>query len=210
MSTGPDERGLARFARAIERRWARCLDRPVVLSPRDWARITDWHARGIPLQLVLEAIDAAFEPRRRGRAARPRALSYLAPSVEESFQVLIDGRRATGAARSARALVPLDAWRKRRESEPAGSALAELLERLVRAAESGRAADSIDAALDDSIVAAASADLVHEAERAAERDRARLRGRVPDPELERARSSAVASWLRKRLGLPRLSGPAVS
>ena len=200
------DRQLPRYARAIERRWAQCLDRPVVLSPRDWARITEWFERAIPLQVVLEAIDAAFETRGSRVRARPRSLAYVAPSVEESWSVVVDGRRAPREARAAAAPSPsrLDTWRARQAALPRDSALRELLDRLIHAAEAGRPVESIDAELDDAILGSAPPDLAGEAERTAERDVARLRNRVPPEALERARVLTAASWLRRRLALPRL------
>ena len=49
------------YARAVERSWSELCGRPVIFSPRDWALLDDWRQRGIPLQIVQEAIEAAAE-----------------------------------------------------------------------------------------------------------------------------------------------------
>lgn len=206
MSAAREDRARARYARAIERRWTERLERPIVLSPRDWTRISEWHERGIPLPLVLESIDAALETRRRPGAARPRSLAYVAPLVDESWRVVVDGRRVPAEPRGAPASAPgrLDSWRKRRDAQPHGSSLRQILERLVLAVETGSSPEAVDQELDATLAGAVPRDLASEATRAAEHDVARLRGRVPHASIERARSLAVASWLRRRLALPRL------
>jgi hypothetical protein len=200
-----DERALARYARAIERRLAERGERPIVLSPRDWTRISGWHAAGVPLALVLESIDAAFEPQRRRARARPRSLAYVATLVDESWRVVLDGRRApTGAPEPPVQAPPLDAWRRRLEAADPGSALHRLLDRLVRAVEDGTTPQAVDDELDRAIANAAPAALGLEATRAADGHVARLRGRMPADSIERARALARVSWLRRRLALPRL------
>ena len=195
----------ARYARAIEHRFAERAARPLVLSPRDWVRISDWHDRGVPLALVLESIDAAFETRRRSRAT-PRSLAYIAALVEESWRTVLDGRRVrdtAGPAASSRP-TPAAVWRERRDATPPAFPLARLLDRLLRAFEEGASPEALDAELDSHLEASSPADLVEAAARASGHTTARLRGRVPDDELARAGSVARIAWLRRRLGLPRL------
>ncbi len=205
MSALRDERARARYARAIERRLAEREERPIVLSPRDWTRISGWHAAGVPLALVLESIDAAFEPKRRRARARPRSLAYVATLVDESWRVVLDGRRAPAAPE--RSSIPLDRltlWCRYRDRTPPDSALRALLDRLLETAAQGAQPETLDTKLDAELPRAVPPDVASEAERAAERSVARLRGRVPVEEIERARSLAAVSWLRQRLGLPRL------
>ena len=83
-----------RYARAIERRWSRLWEQPVVLSPRDWSRIARWHALGIPLEIVEDAMLAQVE-RARARSGAPR-LSGLAPLVEQAWSVILEGRGGAG------------------------------------------------------------------------------------------------------------------
>jgi hypothetical protein len=205
VSPHGEDRARARYARAIEARLAERLERPLVLSPRDWSRISDWHGRGIPLALVLESIDAAFEPKRRARRARPPGLAYIAALVDESWRVVVDGRRVP-AERSAPSVgaSPLDAWRKRLLELPRGSALSPLLERLIRGAERGRPLAEVDAELDRELGNAIPSELALQAVRAAEIHVERLRGRLSAEEIGRAQQASRIAWLRRRLALPRL------
>ena len=59
--------GARHYAREIEKHWTALLERPVVLGERDWRLISDWHAREIPLGLILEAMEHLGEtlPRKR-------------------------------------------------------------------------------------------------------------------------------------------------
>ena len=79
--TGDSPPRLGAYARAIERRWSQLTDGPVILSARDWQRITDWHDRGIPLQIVYEAMESVVE--RRARSPVSRTLSRVAPVLSK-------------------------------------------------------------------------------------------------------------------------------
>ncbi len=84
-----DASSVRSYARAIERSWSRVVGRAVILSRRDWDRISAWHESGVPLELIKEAIDdVAEKPRRRA----PRSLAYVAPAVDEAWQVVREGR----------------------------------------------------------------------------------------------------------------------
>ena len=82
------------YARAVERMWSSLLERPAVLSPRDWALVRDWHVRGVPLQVIREAIDELAEACQKGRRRRPRGLAYVAAAVEEGCAAIREGRVA--------------------------------------------------------------------------------------------------------------------
>jgi hypothetical protein len=205
VSPHGEDRARARYARAIEARLAERLEQPLVLSPRDWSRISDWHERGIPLALVLESIDAAFEPKRRTRRSRPPGLAYVAALVDESWRVVVDGRRAPAErpAPPVRA-EPLAVWRRRLRESPRGSELSRMLERLIGAVEQGTPPAEVDAELDRALGDAAPPELARAATRAAERDVARLSGRLSAETIERARGASRVRWLRRRLALPHL------
>jgi hypothetical protein len=66
------------------------LDRrgaPFLLSARDVALIAEWEKRGVPLEVVLEGIERAFEGGRTGRhpAGKVMSLAFCAPQVEKAF-----------------------------------------------------------------------------------------------------------------------------
>lgn len=198
-----------RYARAVERRWARLCGRAVILSERDWALIEDWHLRAIPLQIIEEAIDAAIERRARGRGGSrpPRGLAYIANAVEEAWRTVLDGRveeaGAEGRPESGR-LDGLAAWRTRLREEPRESELRRLLGELVEALDCGESPDRIDARLDREIIAAAPGSLRRKAEEEVGRQLEEYAGRMKKDALEATRLHAQARRLREWLGLPRL------
>lgn len=60
----------------IEAHFAHRRGTPSVFSARDWGLIRDWKEAGIPLPVVLEAIDQCFD--KRQEASRRRTISSLA------------------------------------------------------------------------------------------------------------------------------------
>ena len=81
-------RGPELYARELERALSRIRERPVVLSPRDWEMVLDWHAREIPLGVILETLEEAGARARKRGSAGPRSLSYLASAVEEAWNLI--------------------------------------------------------------------------------------------------------------------------
>ena len=199
--------GVVRYARAVERALAALDDRPFVLSPRDFARVSDWYARGIPLGLVREALDEQAR-RARGCLTPGRALSRIGAAVEEAWLVVREGRPASAAGRAAGPLPPtdaaLDAWRGARDAA-AGTPLAGLIERLLARAASGDRPETLDAEMDAGLASAAPRAVLSEAESAAARDLAPFRGRMEASAYEATRHRSVADRLRRALGLPRLA-----
>lgn len=69
---------------------------PFLFSGKDWALMKSWHEAGIPIAIVLEAIDTAFDARERsGRKSPISSLSYCRHAVvdlwEERKQQLVGG-----------------------------------------------------------------------------------------------------------------------
>jgi hypothetical protein len=187
------------------------LDRPVVLSPKDWALISDWHARSIPLPLILEAMQ--HEAERPGRRSPPRNLAYLAASVEEAWQVVLDGRRASPVPRIAPSPNdPVEAWRRRLDAEEAGSALHVLLSELLEAYRSGVPAETVDRGLDERLETSVSEALLDATREQVDAELAPFADRMDDATLDRTRRAAIVDRLRRALHLPifdrtRLAGP---
>ena len=81
----------------IEAHFALRRGTPFILSGKDWALMKSWHEAGIPLAIVLEAIDTAFDARERsGRKSPISSLSYCRHAVvdlwEERKQQLVGGQ----------------------------------------------------------------------------------------------------------------------
>jgi len=197
---------LEHYAREVELLWSEFVERPVVLSPGDWRWITEWHRRGIPLELIVECIEEAAERRRRGSGARrPRGLSYLARALDEAWSVVVEGRTQPAVASAARAAAAaLAAWRWRTAQEPAGSALRSLLERLIAELDAGLHPDRVDSALSRGLVEAVSPEIRHAAEREASDHLRSFRSRMRERQFDIAFDRAVVQRLRRRLQLPRL------
>lgn len=202
-------RGAGRYAREIENALSRLRERPVVLSPRDWALVSDWYAREIPLALVLEVLeDLADRARRRHARSGPRSLAYAAAAVEESWRAVVEGRGGrAGETRSP--LPPLDRGRNRwvaagsRPETPGAlrDAIADLLRRLA----SGLSAENADRELDESIVTLCPPDLLARIDAGIDADLAAFRDRMKPDVLERTRRRARVDRLRREHGLPRLA-----
>ena len=74
----------------IEAHFAARRGTPFILSAKDWALMRKWHDEGIPLPVVIEAIDSVFEKNETsGRRKVISSLSYCRHAVKE----LWDSRR---------------------------------------------------------------------------------------------------------------------
>ena len=68
----------------IEAHFAARRQTPFILSTKDWALMKKWHEEGIPLPIVIEAIDTVFERNETsGRKKVISSLSYCRHAVKE-------------------------------------------------------------------------------------------------------------------------------
>jgi hypothetical protein len=198
------------YARSIERRWASFCERPVILSQRDWALIEDWYSRGIPLQIVEEAIEHAAEMRSHGRGGRtaPRGLSYLAGAVEDSWTAVLEGRLAdrTGKTAARRHDEPaVEGWKRTLDSQTEDSALRALLIELIAALERGVPADEIDERLNSALPEAVPEELLAEVENEVDAELRPYRGRMAAGAYRSTLKLATVRRLRRRLRLAELA-----
>lgn len=192
------------YARAVEEALARARGRPSVLSPRDWARVADWCGRGVPLALVLEAVEEVASRMRR-RGGELRGLAPVAPAVEESWKV-VEGGRSGAAAPVYDPPAPSATWRRARESrseeDPLARWLTEADGRLLAGASPEALEDELDARLSglagEARVTRVSADV--------DRALAPFRGRMTEEVFTATRLRALRDGLRRALGLPPRSG----
>jgi len=74
----------------IEACFAGLRGSPLLLSPKDWALVASWRKAGVPLRVVLEALEAVFVARRRSAGeGGPRpvlSLGYCRHAVQEAFE----------------------------------------------------------------------------------------------------------------------------
>lgn len=68
----------------IESHFATRRGTPFILSSKDWLLMKKWHEEGVPLPVVLEAIDSVFEKNESaGRKKAINSLSYCRHAVKE-------------------------------------------------------------------------------------------------------------------------------
>jgi len=222
------------YFRAIEEAFVRRRGAAMLLSPRDWALIGEWREAGIPLRLVLQAIDNVFDAfdRRAPSGRRINSLSYCRQEVValgDLYRILHaaeagrpEGTEDVGAA-ARKHLVRLA--RRVREGMTAASAagrdrlvaslatVAAELKRLRREIKEGsadpRRLEERLRAFDDELLAAAGESLgaeeLADLEAAAERALGAAGERMTAAARERTRRSAVAALVRQRTALPRLT-----
>lgn len=66
----------------IEAHFARRRGTPFVLSAKDWALMQEWNAAGIPLPIVIEAIDSVFD-KKEAKGQKVNGLRYCRHAVKE-------------------------------------------------------------------------------------------------------------------------------
>ncbi|MDQ4121082.1 MAG: hypothetical protein M3209_06515 [Acidobacteriota bacterium] len=78
----------------IEELFVRKRGKNLLLSPLDWALIESWKERGVPLAIVLRAIEAVFE-KAEAEPARKRAIKsllYCRDAVEQEYENWLAGQ----------------------------------------------------------------------------------------------------------------------
>ena len=119
----------------IERAFLALAGRGLMLSAADTALVDQWHRAGIPAEVVLTGLQAAFE-RPQSRPTRVRGLAFARRSVEDAMEAYRS--RQAGAAPVTVTSIPVELrpaeiLRSRLAAlAPASSALAELVELLRR------------------------------------------------------------------------------
>ncbi|HYR27915.1 MAG TPA: hypothetical protein VEU30_05585 [Thermoanaerobaculia bacterium] len=66
----------------IEGHFAMRRGTPFVVSPKDWALMKEWHEAGIPLPVVIEAIDSVFD-KQDAKDKKINGLRYVRHAVKE-------------------------------------------------------------------------------------------------------------------------------
>jgi hypothetical protein len=72
----------------IEERWQQCRGTVTLLSPLDWALIESFQDSGIPLEVVLRGMEAAFakQAKRQSKVQKVNSLSYCAQAILSEFE----------------------------------------------------------------------------------------------------------------------------
>jgi hypothetical protein len=127
------------YFRAIEEEFLRRRGAPMILSPRDWALISEWQAQGVPLRIALQGIANVFDAFER-RAPGPRRINSLSYCRQEvlSLNELYRSLRAAGAGRPpAGGTGPAAAGPARAIGRHLGRLVRRLREAMARASASG-------------------------------------------------------------------------
>lgn len=98
----------------IEGHFAMRRGTPFILSAKDWALMKGWAEAGIPLPIVIEAIDTVFEKNETsGRQKKISSLSYCRHAVKELWEdrkgIAVNGGEALPEAASQELLATLAA-----------------------------------------------------------------------------------------------------
>ena len=204
------------FFLEIESHFARVRETTFLFSAKDWALMKGWHDQGIPLAIVIEAIDTAFAKRREaGRKRTISSLSYCRHAVEELWNERKDlyvGKGDAVPEEQPSNAVAILARELRDSGASLRPELQELMERAAREVESAAAKRSvpmieqelldIEGRLLDDITTRLS-----ESERG-ELDQQvaqQLRGLADDAAGRRTRAANVKRLLRSRFNIPRLT-----
>jgi hypothetical protein len=116
----------------IEAHFAMRRNTPFILSAKDWALMRKWHEEGVPLPIVIEAIDTVFEKNESsGRRKVISSLSYCRHAVkelwEERRELFVGGSELTPESSPA---ARLDTLAGRLEATPFGAPFAEAVRAL--------------------------------------------------------------------------------
>lgn len=101
LKPAPPDEDRARYFQEISRAFLERRGAPFLLSSRDLDLLSSWEKAGLPLSVVLEGIDRAFEPGpgRSGARGRVVTLAFCRAQVERAFERHRD--RRVGNARKA-------------------------------------------------------------------------------------------------------------
>ncbi len=69
----------------IEAHFAMRRGTPFVLSAKDWALMKEWHEAGVPLPVVIEAIDSCFD-KQDAKSRKVNGLRYCRHAVHELWK----------------------------------------------------------------------------------------------------------------------------
>jgi hypothetical protein len=72
----------------IEEHWQQCRGTITLLSPLDWALIESFQEAGIPLEVVLRGMEAAFarQSKRASKVQKVNSLSYCTQAILSEFE----------------------------------------------------------------------------------------------------------------------------
>ena len=182
----------ADYFQEIEAHFAHRRGTPFILSAKDWTLMQQWAADGIPLPVVIEALDSVFE-KREAAGKKVNSLSYCKHAVKEMWEerkALAVG--AEGVSPEEDPSARLDLLAAALEPTPA-AAFASRVRELAALRSLPRIEEALMALEEEMIAALATSELREEAARM-----------VPNAE-QRAIDAHLRRLVREHHGLPRLT-----
>ena len=84
------------YFREIERHWSWRWDRQIIVSSVEFVAVESWYQAGVPLAVVLRAIDVFVAQKRRASRKRPCYLTYLGDTVAKVLREYDSLRQGQG------------------------------------------------------------------------------------------------------------------
>jgi hypothetical protein len=184
----------ADYFQEIEAHFAHRRGTVFILNAKDWALMQKWAADGVPLPVVIEAIDSVFD-KREAQGKKVNSLSYCKHAVKEMW----DERKALavgaeGVAPEEGPAVRLDALAAALEPTP-GAPFAPRVRELAALRSLPKIEEAL-MALEEELIASLATDELREEASAMV---------VAEKNRERAVEAHLRRLVREHYGLPRLS-----
>ncbi|MEK6375811.1 MAG: hypothetical protein AABO58_24310 [Acidobacteriota bacterium] len=192
----------------IEAHFAARRGTPFILSAKDWALMKKWHDDGVPLPVVIEAIDAVFEKNETsGRRKTISSLSYCRHAVKELWEdrkILYVGEGETSPERAPGVL--LETLAQQLETTALGAPFAPGVRDLAREKSVPKIEERL-LDLERELLDAAIAAAPDEVEAIRDEIAATLgdTSRIDEKTLARTLEANLRRLVRERFGLPRLT-----
>jgi hypothetical protein len=184
----------------VEAHFALRRQTPFILSAKDWALMKSWHDEGVPLPVVIEAIDSVFDKTEK----KVNSLSYCRHAVKELWKLRKEMLVGDAGATPEAAPEPLlDALAARLEAIAAAAPFAPRVRALAKEKSVPRIEEKLmelEVELLDAVIAAEDVEAMR-AEIAASLAGAKL----DDKTRARTEEASLRRLVRERMGLPRLT-----
>ena len=190
----------------IESHFAARRGTPFILSAKDWALMKKWHVEGVPLPVVIEAIDTVFEKNETsGRRKTISSLSYCRHAVKELWEERKDLYVGAGETTPETAIAEtLEALAQQLETSALGVPFAPRVRELTGSVPKvEQQLLDLEAELLDAAIAAAPSEV--------EAIRGEIAGalgdtsRIDEKTIARTVEANLRRLVRERFGLPRLT-----
>ena len=183
----------------IESHFAQRRGTPFIVNTKDWALMKEWHEAGIPLSVVIEAIDSVFD-RFDSTQRKVNGLSFCKYAVKELWQERKDLQIGSESATPEENVEPLlETLAARLESVPAAASFAARVRELARERSVPRVEEQLMELEEEMLTSLlmAAAELRDEARALSSGADEKTRARTEQAHLRRL--------VREKFGLPRLS-----